>query len=59
MHVYAMPCIVLLLYIAGKFGVCMVANPLQFAKLKPFKLVVTINNPMADLHTYLFTKLFC
>ena len=25
------------------------ANHLQFAKLKPFKLVVTINNPLAEL----------
>ena len=31
------------------------ANRLQFAKLKPSKVVVTINNPLADLS---FAKLF-
>ena len=35
--------------VARKFNLAYLVNPQRFTKLKPSKLVVTINNPLADL----------
>ena len=42
-------------FMGGKFG--NLVNHQQFAKLKPSKLVVIINNVLANLASYSFAKL--